>query len=180
MADRVLLSYWENVHVLYPYLDKRAFNRRYLRLFSNSSDQSASFGETYENEYVSDPIFFCILNLALSLGCLFSHAIPPHERRGSAATFYHRSEKFLDLNNLEQSNCAIVQALLLTCLYLQSTDLAEKCWIVNGVAIRVAQSIGLHVNPTVSMELQTQGPIEYQWKHEIRKRLWTGCILHGA
>jgi hypothetical protein len=56
--------------------------------------------------------------------------------------------------------------------YLQSTDMPGLCWNIVGLAIRVGQSIGLHI-PRVSSSNQSK---EAVLMNELRKRVWGGCV----
>jgi hypothetical protein len=56
--------------------------------------------------------------------------------------------------------------LLLMCQYLQSTHDPNECWAILAVAIRGAQSIGLHTTP------RDGSPLE----KELKKRAWYGCV----
>src|ERR1700738_967400 len=60
----------------------------------------------------------------------------------------------------------IAQMLLLMCQYLQSTQNPNECWAILAVAIRGAQSIGLHTPPREGTPLEK----------ELRKRAWYGCV----
>lgn len=178
MANELLNCYWTHVHMLYPYLETAAFNRRFERLWSVNRDETAQANglltsfDAEENIYSDDAVFFCILNLTFALGCQFSPLINAHDRCATGDVFFRRAEKFVNLDSLGHGDHTLVQALLLMAMFLQSTDMSEKCWNITGVAIRVAQSIGLCINLEADDE-KYQG----QAHCELRKRLWGGCIL---
>lgn len=185
LADALLSSYWTHVHPIYPYLFKSAFNQRYQRLWSAANATHGRARSTpvhigqaidySEDCYSNEPLFFCILNLVFSLGSQYSHSVDSSERCETGNIFFQRAKEFINLDSLENSDLAVVQALLLMGHYLQSTDKSSMCWNITGLAIRVSQSIGLDI------------PLEYnhsadessnQLEVEVRKRLWGGCILH--
>lgn len=158
--------------MLYPYLYKAAFKTRYQKLWLSSQEQSAIVTDTIDRDnYSNDSVFFCILNMAFALALQYGPILPLPKRRHSAETFFCRAQKFITLDSLGQGDCALVQALLMIALYLQNTDISEACWNVTGLAIRVAQSIGLHLSPNIQ-----NVPVSVV-KLEIRRRVWTGCVL---
>ncbi|GJC81845.1 sorbicillinoid biosynthetic cluster transcription factor 2 [Colletotrichum liriopes] len=68
---------------------------------------------------------------------------------------------------MDYGSIQLVQALILTAQYLQTLSLSNKCWVVVGMAIRVAQGIALHLD--VAGESQAQ--------REERRRTWHSCEL---
>ncbi|GKT84676.1 hypothetical protein Ct61P_02526 [Colletotrichum tofieldiae] len=68
---------------------------------------------------------------------------------------------------MDYGSIQLVQALILTAQYLQTLSLSNKCWVVVGMAIRVAQGIALHLD--VAGESQAQ--------REERRRTWHPCEL---
>ncbi len=64
--------------------------------------------------------------------------------------FYARAKSLLSFDMLGRGSIGLVQALLLMGQYLQSTESSGLCWNVVGLAIRVAQRIGLHLGPSDS------------------------------
>ena len=59
-----------------------------------------------------------------------------------------------------------VQCLLLFGIYLQSTSSVCKCWMTVGQAIRMAQSLGIHVDD----------PLRSARYREYKRRIWHGCV----
>jgi hypothetical protein len=51
--------------------------------------------------------------------------------------------------------------------FLQSTNRPNRCWNVVGMAIRIAQGLGLHVESTGGDLVE----------RETRRRIWWGCVL---
>ncbi|KAF1796350.1 fungal-specific transcription factor domain-containing protein [Mucor lusitanicus] len=175
VADGLLESYWVYVHTLYPFLHKPSFLKTYSMLWdhssstgnSNSSSSTADgpYYDLYESE--NEPLFQCTLNLVFALGCQLSPDTNENEREVASDVFFQRSKKLLHFDILEAGNIKVVQALLLMGQYLQCTKLPGRCWIVVGLAIRVAQGIGLHL----------ERKSENQLDRELRRRLWGGCIV---
>ena len=54
----------------------------------------------------------------------------------------------------------LIQVLLLSAEFLQSTDEPHQCWVAVGIAIRVAQSLGLRLNSTSEESQYSQQAVE--------------------
>jgi hypothetical protein len=73
--------------------------------------------------------------------------------------------QLLQIEILGLGSVQLIQALLIMGLYLQSTDTPDRCWVMVGIAIRVAQGLGLHLRETGDrMALQTD--------RELIRRIW--------
>lgn len=92
------------------------------------------------------------------------------QRLGSDRTheqFAQRATRLLSLDLMDYGLIQLVQALLLKSQYLQTLSMSNKCWVTVGMAIRVAQAIGLHLD--IAGETQAQ--------REERRRTWHSCEL---
>ena len=88
--------------------------------------------------------------------------------------FYHRVLSSLKFSTLERGTIELVQTLVLTAQYLQSTQLWEACWNFTGLAIRIAQGIGLHVKPENTEVAKRHA--SFVLEEAMRRRTWAGCI----
>ncbi|KAI1045989.1 hypothetical protein LB505_013872 [Fusarium chuoi] len=70
----------------------------------------------------------------------------------------------------EPGSLELVQCLLVTSQYLQSTYNPHQTWMVIGSAIRMAQGLGLHL-PETSANRPDPG------ERELLRRIWYGCVL---
>jgi hypothetical protein len=52
---------------------------------------------------------------------------------------------------------------------LQSTFCAQRCWNCIGVACRIAQGLGLHVDQTPAQKSSLG--------QEMRRRVWYACMM---
>ena len=91
------------------------------------------------------------------------------EERGQESLLYvRRAWHTVGPNALGGETFEFLQVLVLKSMYLQSTNHANHCWNVAGLAIRIAQSLGLHDPQTyANEELITK---------EYRKRTWCMCL----
>jgi hypothetical protein len=83
--------------------------------------------------------------------------------------------KSLTFQLVGRGSLELVQTLLLTAQYLQSTQMWGMCWNLVGLAVRLAQGIGLHLNPSDSSKhsgAQSSSLLD----EEMRRRVWGGCV----
>lgn len=160
-ADDFLRCYFEFIHPLFPLLHKNSFISQYNRLWL-PHDNSRSGKE--------DLVFMCNLNLVFALGCQFSSLTQSSHRASIANEFYKMSRQVLLYDILGSTSVSVVQWLLLSGVYLQSTSYASHCWNSIGLAIRLAQSLGLHLEyPGLKLESQLN--------REMRRRIWHTCVV---
>ena len=155
VADSLMALYWKIVYPLYPYVDRYEIETAYQSLWTGHYDE---------------PMFLCMLNIIFALSCQLSDTIKPEQREASADVFFLRAKETLDCNMWQAGSIQSVQAFLLLALYLQSTNDPHQCWIVVGLAIRTAQSLGLHLPET--SEVVSSPRIR-----ELLRKVWHGCVL---
>ncbi|KAI6886897.1 hypothetical protein KC318_g15434 [Hortaea werneckii] len=160
-ADNYLQCFWDFIHPLFPILHRPSFNSSYERLWDPQSSAEEADGSV---------TFVPMLNLAFALGCQFSDLVPAEKKPEAAAAFYGRSRSVLLYDVLGSTQVSVIQWLLLSAIYLQSTSLATNCWTSAGLAIRLAQNIGLHLEPVGNAT-------ESQIDREMRRRVWHTCVV---
>jgi hypothetical protein len=151
-ADHLVDLYFRYVHTLYPWLHEPSFRTQYEHLWQGQKEDD-------------DPLFYCILNLVLALGCQFSTLFESSIHSGD--TFFNRAKTLLGFSIFDVGTLQVVQALLLMGSYLQSTNRPNRCWNVLGMGIRVAQGLGLHIERKMGDLVE----------RETRRRAWWGCVL---
>jgi len=154
-GDHLVDLYFKYVHTLFPWLHEPSFRSHYGELWMTPLDPTTA----------DDPLFYCIVNLVLALGCQFSTFSKDSIHSGN--TFFNRAKTLLGLSIFDVGTLEVVQALLLMGGYLQSTNRPNRCWNVLGMAIRVAQGLGLHIE-------RSGGDLV---EREIRRRSWWGCVV---
>ncbi|KAK5998854.1 Asg1-like protein [Cladobotryum mycophilum] len=173
LADHLLDRYRQNVYYLFPYFHLPSFESAYQSLWQSNSEPTSpspynlGLGCTQEGD-ATTIVFHCALNAMFSHACHFSD-LPPADRIIASQTFFLRAKAFIGLDLLEANNLAVVQTLLTIALSLQATPYPISCWNSTGVACRVAQGLGLHIEH----RQDSKQPIE----KEIRRRVWYGCVL---
>jgi len=154
-ADHLVDLYFKYVHTLYPWLHEPSFRAQYESLWMTPPGSASD----------DDPLFYCLLNLVLALGCQFSTLFESSIHSGD--TFFNRAKTLLGFSIFDVGTLQVVQALLLMGSYLQSTNRPNRCWNVLGMGIRVAQGLGLHIE-------RGGGDLV---ERETRRRAWWGCVL---
>lgn len=154
-ADHLVDLYFKYVHTLFPWLHEPSFRAQYEGLWVAQSDPATE----------DDPLFYCLFNLVLALGCQFSILFESSIQSGD--TFFNRAKRLLGFSIFDVGTLKMVQALLLMGTYLQSTNRPNRCWNVLGMGIRVAQGLGLHIEPNGENIIE----------RETRRRVWWGCVL---
>ncbi|KAK3634884.1 hypothetical protein LTR56_015009 [Elasticomyces elasticus] len=137
-ADDYLACFWNFTHPVFPVLHKPIFVAQYDRLW-HADVAGSSSDDSYDER-----TFLAILNIIFALGSRSSSTIPAEESDSAANEFWDRSRRLFTYDILDRPSLGIVQLLLLSGVYLQSSQSASACWNTVGLAIRVAQSIGLH------------------------------------
>lgn len=165
-ADNFLHCYWEFIHPVFPVIHKTSFIAKYEKLWLSDDVEQ----QTDIDNDVDEVVFTSNLNLVFALGCQFTNLIPATQKRSAADEFYQRSRRLFVFDILDSKSITLVQMLLLTAIYLQSTPHANRCWNSVGLAVRVAQSQGLHLDYTGRKS-------ESQLACQMRRRVWHTCVI---
>lgn len=173
-ADQLVAYFFEKVYILYPFFHRPSFEAAYRNIWCAEDEPKAPITDLrigLGSSTDSGPksiVFHTALNMIFALGCHFAD-IAPEERELAAHSFFLRAKRFIGLDMLDINSLGVVQALLISALYLQSSPYPSRCWNSVGVACRVAFGLGLHGSDT----LASLKPLE----SEIRKRTWHGCVM---
>ena len=139
-ADNFVYCFFEYYHPVFPALYRPDFEKQYERFWEPSSEVEDQAKPTEQDEAA----FAATLNLVFAIGSRISPSIDDSEKRSVSEDFYRRSRALYPYDLLTASSFPVVQMLLLMACYLQATQHSAECWNSLGVAIRVAQSLGLH------------------------------------
>ena len=165
-ADDFLHCFWEFIHPIFPVIHKTSFVAKYQQLWLPEDNED----QAHNKDDVEEVVFSSNLNLIFALGCQFSTLVPAAQKRSAANDFYQRSRHLFLFDILDSKSISLVQMLLLTGIYLQSTPHANRCWNSIGLAIRIAQSQGLH------LDYPGRKP-ETQLTCQMRRRVWHNCVI---
>lgn len=166
IADEYVRGYWNFLHPVFPIVHKPTISKQYEALWRSDIDLEADSETTIEME---ETTFLATMNLIFALGSKLSEMVELSARSKIADGFYQKSRKINNLEVLDSSSLQSVQLLLLTAVYLQSSDRVERCWNVLGLAIRAAQGLGLHTENNLTV-------MPPQPVLEMRRRVWYNCV----
>lgn len=158
LADHLVGIYWMYVDPLYPFLNRSKWESCYGGLFAGTSIDA------------DERVFVATLNIMFALSTELDESLSPVKRNESSSAYFRRAQNLLPVSFMESGSVALVQYLLLSSQYLQSTNHPHQTWMVVGSAVRIAQSLGLYL-PEVSGELTQLD------ERELLRRIWHGCIL---
>lgn len=158
-ADHLVSLYWRYLEPLEPLLDQERFFRYYQTLFTG--------GELDGDE----TIFLSTLNAVFALSAQLQETTPPEQRDEASNTFFQRAWSLLRPETIiwEHGSLALVQCLLLMSRYLQCTRNLHQTWMAVGSAVRIAQSLGLHVPDNTS-----SNPLDRE--DRLRRQVWQCCV----
>ncbi|KAF5024463.1 hypothetical protein F66182_3403 [Fusarium sp. NRRL 66182] len=157
-ADHLIELYWFYVDPLYPFLDRKRWTRAYNAVFAGTAMD------------LNERVFVATLNVILALSTQLVESQSLEQREQSSEAYFKRAQDLLPMNPWEPGSLELVQCLLVTSQYLQSTYNPHQTWMVIGSAIRMAQGLGLHL-PETSANRPDPG------ERELLRRIWHGCVL---
>lgn len=174
VADHLIDLYFTGVHCYYPWLHTQSFLHSYNQLWTPGDEQREDahlprVGLGGRN--CPRAVFYCALNTIFALACEFS-ASTEDKYKDLSTGFMDHAYDLLRLDTLDDADLSGVQTLLLLATHLQRTQYPMRCWIVIGIALRIAQEIGLEctLNNSHLSSLEV----------EMRRRTWHGCMLLDA
>lgn len=159
-ADHLMRLYWCHIHPLEPVLEQKSFSDSYRALFS---------GEPLN---IDERTFVSSLNTIFALSTQLQEDIRPDQRAEASNTYFQRAWALLRPEAViwEPGSLELVQCLLLMGRYLQCTSNPHQTWMVVGSAVRIAQSLGLHL-PEVS---PSSSPSRAS---RLKRQVWECCVL---
>ncbi|KAK5046102.1 hypothetical protein LTR84_008559 [Exophiala bonariae] len=155
-ADSLMTLYWNHMHPFSPFLDKEQFQADYDDLWR--ARDSHALAES----------FMCLLHIILALSSQIDISVPLDSRAALATKYYEKARRLMHI--LEVGSIRSVQSYLLLGQYFLSTQQSHHTWLYVGLAIRTAQSLGLHLPGTSELVCDSR-------TRELLRRVWHGCIL---
>ena len=158
IADILVQSYWERVYPTYPFLDNISFQEAYQALWTGTQPK------------MNERVLVCTVNVIFALGSQVSDMLRPEERKKTGDMYFDRAQSLLEGYFWDVESIDLISCFLLTGVYLQTVNIPRKCWMIIGHAIRMAQSLGLHL-PEAHADRQSSRSTE------VARRIWHGCVL---
>jgi hypothetical protein len=164
VADNLMKCFWDYIHPIFPIVHQPTIENIYENLWTASKGHSPALGDS-----IGKAVLYSTIDIILALGCQYYVELLPQQRLDLANQMYEKSRKSVSIDTLDTTSLPILQLLLLTGVYLQGTRYANRCWNIVGIAIRVAQGLGLH--------LDIGHKTESQLDQEMRRRVWHTCVM---
>lgn len=182
-ADNLVTIYFSRHQRMIPVLHEPTFMKQYHALWE--STHTSSHGNTQGlssclglcKQKSKGTLFPATLNAVFSLAALF--ASRSSEDNAEQAREFFRLAESIDIFEAldEEVGIELVQLVLLMGCYLQSTERFSKCWNVGGLAIRMAQNMGLHFSISEARKRGLLSSSSTQLDCEMRARVWYGCVI---
>ncbi|KAI1264823.1 hypothetical protein F5Y18DRAFT_427453 [Xylariaceae sp. FL1019] len=152
-ADELVDLYLELIQPTDPVIDEKQFRRLYKALFA---------GHLHGTE---EQIFTSTLNIVFALATHLQVSIDFQQRQQIGNTYFHHAWALLQPEALlwEPSSVEAVECLLLMSRFLQCTNNV-------GCAVRMAQSLGLHIIHVASSSADSP-------ETKKRKHVWQACVM---
>lgn len=139
IADRHLENFFRTIHIFLPMLDKSRFKQKYNSLRKDFGDKRLVFATT---EDPNRPQFVCLLYAILALGALYED---DQDDSSMWASWYFAEAQNMLGRLLDASNLELTQAATFLGAYAQHAIKPNLAYNLNGIAARLAYSIGLTV-----------------------------------
>ncbi|PCH40783.1 hypothetical protein WOLCODRAFT_162542 [Wolfiporia cocos MD-104 SS10] len=163
--DHLMQTYFAYVHPMFPVV-----NRVYLGYFYNQKLNHAVQGSLPPSTLSTVSLDV----LLLSINALASQYLG--QRMGGISSKDYASEALRLLYSLHgRSHPLLCQALLLLGYFSVGIGSMEDGWSYIGLAIRMAQSLGVH-RAVDDLALPTSGVLSKD-EQQMRQQLWSGCLV---
>ncbi|EAU90340.1 hypothetical protein CC1G_09022 [Coprinopsis cinerea okayama7 len=133
-AKRIANLYFRHAAWMYTPISEQDF-------YSNVLPEVYNTEETYRDSVSSHTL--SVFFMVLALGTLLDLDLPAHSPESMQYFQIGRAALALD-SVLEEQSITALQALLLMCHFMFLSDMAGPRWVLMGIVVKVAQSIGLH------------------------------------
>ncbi|KAH0425559.1 C6 transcription factor [Colletotrichum camelliae] len=154
-VKRFLGIYFSTIHVAYPFVEEAPF----MDKLKNLQDGNPAPDLTHS--------WLSLLYALLALGAYYDSFRPDSRTEGSAHQKLFQRSLLLSRHDMLERSLTQVSALLAQCFYLLATSEIDRCWAYLGLAVRLAQSIGLHA------DIQDHGSSQPSSERpQIRSRVW--------
>ncbi|KAK5210441.1 hypothetical protein LTR41_004109 [Exophiala xenobiotica] len=138
-ADRLVHIYFSTIHIAYPFISEPDFRQTYESFWQSDSL------EGFRGPWLS------LLLTVFAIGSCYERFAEPGAAHSTQAQTSDQHQRYFDhavtiaRNYASKHTVDHVSTLLAQCFYLLATCQTDRCWTTLGMGVRIAQSIGLHV-----------------------------------
>ncbi|KAF2175302.1 hypothetical protein K469DRAFT_69847 [Zopfia rhizophila CBS 207.26] len=163
-AQNLLNCFMNTVQDSFPILSKKLFEDQFHEYYESVRQRRPNkFTERWQ----------AILNLVFAIGANYSHLIKADWRGDDRDHLVYQSRaRMLGLKGaalISPPDLSLIQITGLLAIYYQSIGHVSRAWIVVGISVRFAQTLGLHV--------RNEDPNASALKQETLVRTWWGLYL---
>ncbi|KAF5313415.1 hypothetical protein D9611_008569 [Ephemerocybe angulata] len=175
--NRLLDIYFRNVHSAFPVIHKRSFFNVYKKTHSHSSESDDSPGFNRRPRRIPTLLLLTIFAIAARYDS--SGNPPPSDPTvmWSAGDDYLDAAKIILDQSYSSSRLSTCQALLLMGYREVGIGAMAQAWTYIGMAIRMAQDLGMHRGADGWARVDLGGRLFSEWELQERKRIWYGCVI---
>ena len=173
LADTYLDIYFSTIHIAYPFVCKPVFMANYEKFWRGGieSGKDLSWVPLFCKFYsicADGANLFAELDTVFALGAYYTSF--PRSKGEGLQDYTQYFEYAAALNAPVMTDCTLenIQILISQCLFLLATSQTDRCWTLLGLAIRIAQTIGLHVEDSHKRSLTNLSLLE----EETMRRTW--------
>ncbi|KAK5020729.1 hypothetical protein LTS07_011465 [Exophiala sideris] len=164
-ADSFVDIYFSTIHIAYPFVSEPDFRRTYESFWQ--SDSLEGFRGPWLSLLLTIfAIGSCYVRVAESEGRV-SNPQGPHQHQLHFDHAIAIAQKYSSKHTVDH-----ICALLAQCFYLLATCQTDRCWTTLGLAVRIAQSIGLHVEDD-----HRTGGEDALAPQEVCRRVWYSIFV---
>ncbi|KAL3466418.1 fungal-specific transcription factor domain-containing protein [Aspergillus heterothallicus] len=133
-AEEFLNIYLSTIHIAYPFICKSVLLKQF-RHFQASDYHPTEFQP-----------WLALFNFIFAIGSYYT--LFPHEKHSGSHDYFRYFEQGLFFSRELGADCSLVSiwGVLVQCFFLLAICHTDRCWNTLGFAIRMGQSIGLHVD----------------------------------
>lgn len=157
IADDLVEKYHDLAWATLPIHDWFLFRADYTSVWSGSPAT------------MPERTLYSLMNVIFALGSQLNQAASSKQRDEMSRTFWSRAQGLFDPLHPTAVSVEGVQIMLLMALFLQNTGEMHQCWMTVGIAIRMAQALGLHTSPS-------SNGAKVARRVEVSRRVWHGCV----
>lgn len=155
-ADHLISLYWKHLESIEPLFDEVAFHHSY-QLLSDGKDL-----------YCDESVFISTLNAIFAIATQLQEHIPTQHRNEASENFFQRAWSLLRPEQAlwDAPSTGTLGCIILLARYLQCTANLHQTWMTVGLAVRMAQSLGLHLLDGSSDQRDAQ----------VGRQMWQACV----
>ncbi|KAL4807475.1 hypothetical protein BDV18DRAFT_158694 [Aspergillus unguis] len=142
-AEQLLDVYLSTIHIAYPFISKSVLLDEFRRF------------QTGDHRPESQS-WLALFNFIFAIGSYYTSF--PHGRHSGSSHYFRYFEQGLFFSRELGADCSLVNiwGLLVQCFFLLAVCHTDRCWNTLGFAIRMGQSIGLHLENSPNCPSSTQ------------------------